>query len=60
MSEALVRPRSGKLLAGVCAALAARFGVPKLVVRLGFIVFGVTGVGELVYIVLWIMIPKEG
>jgi phage shock protein PspC (stress-responsive transcriptional regulator) len=60
MSVALARPRGGKLIAGVCAALAARFGVPKLVVRLGFIVFGVTGVGELVYIVLWIMIPKEG
>ncbi len=60
MSKALVRPRSGKILAGVCAALAARFGVPKLLVRLGFIVFGLVGVGELVYLVLWIMIPKEG
>ncbi len=60
MSKALARPRSGKLIAGVCAALAARFGVPKFLVRLGFIVFGLTGVGELVYIVLWIMIPKDG
>lgn len=59
MSKALARPRSGKLIAGVCAALAARFGVPKLLVRLGFIVFGLTGVGELVYIILWIMIPKD-
>lgn len=60
MSKELVRPRSGKIIAGVCAALAARFGVPKVLVRLGFIVFGLTGVGELAYIVLWIMIPKEG
>jgi phage shock protein C len=60
MSPALVRPRSGKIIAGVCAALAARFGVPKLLVRIGFVIFGVTGVGEIVYIVLWIMIPKEG
>ncbi len=59
MSKALVRPRSGKLIAGVCAALAARFGVSKFLVRLGFIIFGLAGVGELVYIVLWIMIPKE-
>ncbi len=56
----MVRPRSGKFIAGVCAALAARFGVPKFLVRLGFIFFGLTGVGELAYIVLWIMIPKEG
>lgn len=60
MSTALVRPRSGKLIAGVCAALAARFGVPTLLVRVGFVIFGLTGVGELVYLVLWIMIPKEG
>ncbi|MFI7579490.1 PspC domain-containing protein [Kocuria sp. M1N1S27] len=60
MSTALVRPRNGKLIAGVCAALAARFGLPKLLVRLGFVIFGLVGVGELVYIALWIMIPKEG
>lgn len=60
MSQALVRPRSGKIIAGVCAALAARFGIPKLLVRIGFVIFGLVGVGELVYIVLWILIPKEG
>ena len=59
MSQALVRPRHGKLIAGVCAALAARFGVPKFLVRVGFVIFGLVGVGELVYIALWIMIPKE-
>lgn len=59
MNTSLVRPRSGKLIAGVCAALAARFGLPKFLLRLGFIVFGLVGVGELVYIALWIIIPKE-
>ncbi|MFK5584441.1 MULTISPECIES: PspC domain-containing protein [unclassified Serinicoccus] len=59
MSKALVRPRSGKILAGVCAALATRFGVPKFLVRLGFLIFGVVGIGEIVYILLWIMIPKQ-
>ena len=59
MANGLVRPRSGKVIAGVCAALAERFGLPKLLVRLGFVVFGVAGIGELVYIVLWITIPKE-
>ncbi|EYT49246.1 MULTISPECIES: PspC domain-containing protein [Kocuria] len=59
MNTSLVRPRNGKLIAGVCAALAARFGLPKFLLRLGFIVFGLVGVGELVYIALWIIIPKE-
>lgn len=59
MNTGLVRPRNGKLIAGVCAALAARLGLPTLLVRLGFIVFGLVGIGELVYIALWIVIPKE-
>ena len=58
MSAALVRPRSGKIIGGVCAALAARFGLPKFLVRLGFVIFGLVGVGELAYIELWILIPK--
>ncbi|WP_026550597.1 PspC domain-containing protein [Arthrobacter sp. Br18] len=58
MASSLVRPRNGKLIGGVCAALANRFGIPKILVRLGFVIFGLVGIGELVYIVLWIMIPK--
>ncbi|PTT59075.1 PspC domain-containing protein [Arthrobacter sp. HMWF013] len=58
MSTALERPRNGKIIAGVCAALSARFGIPKFLVRLGFVIFGVVGIGELVYVALWIMIPK--
>ena len=58
MPSTLVRPRQGKLIAGVCAAVAHRFGISTGLVRLGFVVFGVVGVGELVYIALWIMIPK--
>ena len=59
MTGQLVRPRHGKLIGGVCAALAARFGLPKFLIRLGFVIFGLVGVGELVYIALWIIIPKE-
>lgn len=55
----LVRPRNGKMIAGVCAALANRFGISKGLIRLAFVIFGLVGAGELVYIVLWILIPKE-
>ncbi|WP_460462297.1 PspC domain-containing protein [Arthrobacter pigmenti] len=60
MSSVLVRPRQGKWIAGVCAAIANRFGLPKWLVRLGFVIFGLVGIGEIVYIVLWILIPKQG
>lgn len=59
MTGQLVRPRHGKLIAGVCAALAARFGLPTFLVRLAFVLFGLVGMGELAYIVLWLIIPKE-
>lgn len=49
----------GRVIAGVCAALADRFGVSRTLVRLLFIVFGITGAGEIAYLVLWILIPKR-
>ncbi|TSE18011.1 PspC domain-containing protein [Arthrobacter sp. KBS0703] len=54
----MARPRDGKIIAGVCAALADRFGISRTLVRIGFVLFGLFGVGELVYIALWIIIPK--
>ena len=48
------------MIAGVCAALADRFGMGVGKVRLIFVLFGLFGAGELVYIVLWILVPKQG
>jgi phage shock protein C len=59
MTQTLVRPRHGKVIAGVCAALADRFGLSRTVVRIVFLLFGLFGAGELVYIILWIMIPRS-
>ena len=59
MSATLVRPRRGKIFAGVCAALADRFEVPRAFVRLGSMFFGLFGVGEFVYVALWILIPRD-
>ncbi len=58
MSPVLVRPRSQKIIAGVCAGLADRFGLSRGLVRVAFVLYGLFGVGELAYIVLWILIPK--
>ena len=58
MRQTLTRPRNGKVIAGVCAALADRFGLSRTLVRIAFVLFGLFGVGELVYIVLWILIPR--
>jgi phage shock protein C len=60
MTSTLVRPRRGRMIAGVCAALADRFGVSVTLIRIAFVIFGLVGAGEIAYIVLWILIPKQG
>ena len=55
----MVRRRDRKVLAGVCGALAEGLGLSTGLVRLGFVLFGLFGVGELVYLVLWVLIPKQ-
>ncbi|MEJ5914347.1 PspC domain-containing protein [Pseudokineococcus sp. 1T1Z-3] len=57
----LVRPRSGRIVAGVCAGLADRFGVSRTLMRLVFAVLVLAvGMSLLVYPVLWIIMPAEG
>ena len=56
----LVRPRRGRLIAGVCAGIADRFGWSRDLVRLGFVVSIVLpGPQVLLYVILWIVIPSE-
>lgn len=57
----LTRPRrgEGRMIAGVCAAVAEGLGLSTGLVRLGFVLFGVFGVGEIVYLVLWLVLPKR-
>ncbi len=57
----LLRLRNGRMAAGVCAGLAAYFGVDVNLVRLGFGVFTVFyGLGFLVYLIAWAILPEEG
>jgi phage shock protein C len=55
---AMVRPTSGRVIAGVCAGIADHFGWSPGTVRLGFVLFGLFGAGELAYIILWIAMPE--
>jgi phage shock protein C len=57
----LVRVREGRLVAGVCGGLAAYFGVDANLVRLAFGVFSVFyGLGILLYLIAWVILPEEG
>jgi phage shock protein C len=59
-TRALVRPRDGRVIAGVCAAIADRFGWSRTVVRLLFVVSVLLpGPQVLVYLAGWLLIPRE-
>src|SRR4051794_6157158 len=59
--QGLVRPRDGRVLAGVCAGLGRRFGIDPWLARLLFVgvLLVVPGSQLLVYPVLWILMPSE-
>ncbi len=57
----LTRPArgDGRVIAGVAAAVADGTGLPVLAVRVLFVVAGLVGAGEIVYLVLWVLLPKR-
>jgi phage shock protein C len=59
--QGLVRPREGRVLGGVCAGLARRFGMDPWAARLLFVLvlFLIPGSQILIYPLLWILMPDE-
>ncbi|MGB3827901.1 MAG: PspC domain-containing protein [Ornithinimicrobium sp.] len=59
-SPTLSRPQSTKIIAGVCAGLANRFGMSATAVRiLAVLSCLLPGPQFVAYIVLWIIMPKS-
>jgi len=57
-SQALIKPRR-RVIAGVCAALAQRFGVAPTLVRALFVASCLLpGPQILLYLALWIILPS--
>lgn len=60
MENRLVRSQQDRILGGVCGGLGRYLNIDKVLVRLFFIVFTlVGGMGVLIYIILWIVVPSE-
>ncbi len=58
--NSLLRPKNGAVIAGVCAALANRFGWSVSLIRLlAILSFILPGSQLLIYVILWVLIPKE-
>src|SRR5215470_15245754 len=58
----LVRPREGRMIAGVCAGIGDYFGIDANVVRIIFAALTIfsVGAGALVYLIAWAVLPEEG
>ena len=59
--QGLVRPHDGRLLTGVCAGLAQRFGMDPWAVRALFAVSlaVIPGSQVIAYPILWALMPEE-
>lgn len=52
------RSRDDKVIAGVGGGLGAHLGIDPVLIRLSFVALALAGVGVLVYIIAWIVIPQ--
>jgi phage shock protein C len=61
MSETrLLRSETDKMIGGVCGGIAAYLGLDSALVRLAFVVLlFASGIGFPIYIILWIIMPRE-
>ncbi|MEO7908255.1 MAG: PspC domain-containing protein [Roseiflexaceae bacterium] len=61
MQPRLMRSRTEVIIAGVCGGLAEYFAIDPVIVRLIFVLVTLTsGIGLLVYPILWMVMPKAG
>lgn len=57
----LYRSRTDALLGGVCGGIGEHLGVDPTLVRVVFAVLALaSGVGILIYLLLWLIVPREG
>lgn len=60
MEKKLYRDETRKVIGGVCAGLADYFGIDVSIVRIVFLLTLILkGGGMLIYIVLWVVLPKK-
>jgi phage shock protein C len=59
--QGLVRPRQGRVIAGVCAGLGRCFGLSPWTARILFIIvlMVIPGSQIIIYPILWILMPSE-
>jgi phage shock protein PspC (stress-responsive transcriptional regulator) len=57
-SRRIYRDPDDRMIGGVCGGLAAYLGIDPVIVRILFVLFLIFGIGAMVYIILWIVVPE--
>lgn len=57
--QRLMRSRDDRWIAGVAGGISRYIEIDPLIPRLAFILLTLSGVGPLVYVVLWLVMPRE-
>jgi len=61
MNTKLYRSRTDSMIGGVCGGLGQYLGIDPIIVRLFFVLLALgDGVGVLIYLVLWLIVPRQG
>lgn len=55
----LYRSRNQRMICGVCGGIAEYFNIDPTIIRLAWVLFGLTGSGLIVYFLAAIIIPDE-
>ncbi len=55
----LVRSRNDKMIAGVAAGIGHYLAIDPVIVRLAFVALSFSGIGLLLYPILWLIMPLE-
>lgn len=61
-TRGMTRSRSNALIGGVCAGIAEHFGWSVTATRVAYVllsIFSAVFPGTLVYIILWILLPRD-
>lgn len=53
------RRQSDKKIAGVCGAIGRRYDIDPVLIRVGFVVAAIYGVGILLYLAAWVVLPAD-
>lgn len=60
MQKRLYRSRTERMIAGICGGLGEYLGIDPTIVRVVWVLISLmAGIGVLLYVILWVVIPLE-